>query len=242
MADAAAAGDDGTDCPRYLVYFRHYVKMGKRIGDFEGASEKFLIARAEGAGVIVNKIFDHGINVSYGLLCFFGRELTIGSIVREVLKNFFDVFLAFQDARPKVFIRRNDNKILGVSQVSEEFVLERRQVRLSSTSLKVCPSLLEKVGDSGTKFDGDGSRVRLPVGTDEKLFWVVDIRSASEHHLSVDVAAKAVCNFCKVLRSSRIDWLWAEVQTKPEQRLKMRGRVQACTEIVAGEVAGAREE
>ncbi len=242
MADTSAAGDNGTDCPRYLVYFRHYVEMGERIGDFEGASEKFLIARAEGAGVIVNKIFDHGSSVCYGLFCFFGRELTIGGIVREVLQNFFDVLLAFQDARPKVFIRRNDDKILGVSQVSEEFVLERRQVRLSSTSLKVCSGLLEEVGDSGTKFDGDGSRVRLPVGTDEKLFWVIDIRSAGEHHLGVDVAAKAVGNFRKVLRSSRIDWLWAEVQTKPEQRLKMRGRVQACTEIVAGEVAGAREE
>jgi hypothetical protein len=142
MAEAAAAGDDGTDCPRYLVYFRRNVEVGERIGDFEGASEKFFIAGTEGAGVIVNEIFDHGISFFNGLLGFFGRELTIGDIVREVLQNFFDVLLAFQDARPKVFIRRNDDKILGVSQVLEEFVLERRQVRLSSTSAKVCSGLL----------------------------------------------------------------------------------------------------
>jgi hypothetical protein len=40
------------------------------------------------------------------LLCFIGRELTVGdSIRKEVLQNIFDVLLAFQDARPKVFIR-----------------------------------------------------------------------------------------------------------------------------------------
>jgi hypothetical protein len=47
MTNTSAAGDDGMYCPRYLVYFCHYIEMGKRIGDFEGASEKFLGPRAQ---------------------------------------------------------------------------------------------------------------------------------------------------------------------------------------------------
>ena len=75
----------------------------------------------------------------------------------------------------------------------------------------------KNVGDSGTKFGGDESQVRLPVGTDEELFGVKNIRGASKHHLVVDVMAKTVGNFCKVLKTSCIGWFWAKVQTEPKQ-------------------------
>jgi hypothetical protein len=126
--------------------------------------------------------------------------------------------------------------------VLEEFVLEWHQARWNSTSLKVYFCQPKKVGDSGPKFGGDGSRVRLPVGTDEELFGVKNIRGASKHHLGVDVAAKTFDNFCKVLETSCIGWFRAKVQTEPKQRVKMWGRLQAGTKIVAGKVARAREE
>jgi hypothetical protein len=77
---------------------------------------------------------------------------------------------------------------------------------------------------------------------DKELFGVIDIWGAGKHHLGVDVAAKAVRNSCKVLKSSCIGYFWAKVQTKPEQGLKMRGRSQGRTNIVAGKVVRAREE
>jgi hypothetical protein len=131
--------------------------MGKRISDFEGALEKLLIAWAKGTRVITDEILNHFTSFCNGLLCFVRRELTLGDIIREVLQNFFDLLLAFQDTRPKVSIRWNDDKVLGVSQFLEEFVLEWRQVWLNSTPSKVCCGLLEKVGDLVTKFDRDGS-------------------------------------------------------------------------------------
>jgi hypothetical protein len=97
-------------------------------------------------------------------------------------------------------------------------------------------------GEAGMEVDRDGSQVGLPVGRDKELFGVVYIWGASQHHLDIDVVVKAVCNFCKVLGSSCVDWLWAKIQTEPKQRLEVLGRLQAGTKIVAGEVARMREE
>jgi hypothetical protein len=44
----------------------------------------------------------------------------VGNSIREVLQKISNVLLAFQDARPKVFIRRNDKKVLGVLQLLED--------------------------------------------------------------------------------------------------------------------------
>jgi hypothetical protein len=107
-----------------------------------------------------------------------------------MIQNFVGVFLAFKNARPKVFIRWKDDKLLGASQVLEQFVLERRQVWCDLMPLKLCLDLLEKAEDLCTKFNGDGGQVGLLVGTNEQLVGVIYIRGASKHHLSVDVTAK----------------------------------------------------
>jgi hypothetical protein len=64
--------------------------------------------------------------------------------IREVLKNILDILLAFQDARPKVFIRRNDDKVRGVLQIWEDFVLERHQVEWNLMPSKLCLDLLKE--------------------------------------------------------------------------------------------------
>jgi hypothetical protein len=56
------------------------------------------------------------------LLSFVERELTVGGTIGEVVQNFFDVLLAFQDARDdfnpnQLFIRSNwePNKAISLS-------------------------------------------------------------------------------------------------------------------------------
>ena len=115
MGDTAAHRHNWADSPRCFVNLCHDLEMGKGVVDFKGTSEVLLVTRAKGMGVIADEIVYHFTCFFNGLFGFVGRELTIGDIVGEMGQNFGDIFFSFENARPKVFIRRKDDKFLGAS-------------------------------------------------------------------------------------------------------------------------------